>query len=118
MPPNAGVQRRRTAPNEGRPLAPLSPARNILTDFTFPVSDDSQLVASGMTERGAGAVRCNDLLGGIIISMSSNLPHITPYVFNHCTTISVRHIRWLFYRFSARFNCNPKRLISICDIHV
>src|SRR5437764_1647400 len=59
--PNAGVQRRRTAPNEGRPLASPSPAQNILTDFSFPVSDDSKLVASGMTERGAGAVRCNDL---------------------------------------------------------
>src|SRR5437763_773657 len=34
---NAGVQRRRTAPNEGVPLASLSPAQNILTDFTFPV---------------------------------------------------------------------------------
>src|SRR5690242_14645721 len=40
-----------------RLLAP--PALNILTDFPFPVSDDSKLVASGMTERNAGAVRCN-----------------------------------------------------------
>src|SRR2546422_616459 len=59
--PNAGVQRRRTAPNEGRPLASPSPAHNILTDFSCPVLNDSKLVASGMTERGAGAVRCNDL---------------------------------------------------------
>jgi len=36
-PANAGVQRRRTAPNEGVPLAPLSPAQHILTDFAFPV---------------------------------------------------------------------------------
>src|SRR5437762_14090557 len=64
---NAGVQRRRTAPNEGVPLASRSPAQNILTDFTFPVSDDSKLFASGMTERGAGAVRCNDLLGDAIL---------------------------------------------------
>ena len=34
---NAGVQRRRTAPNEGVPLASLSPAQNILIDFTVPV---------------------------------------------------------------------------------
>src|SRR5437868_11519898 len=64
--PNAGVQRRRTAPNEGRPLALPSPAQNILTAVTVPGKDDSELVASGMTERGAGAVRCNDLFGGIL----------------------------------------------------
>src|SRR5207244_1770258 len=73
--PNAGVQRRRTAPNEGRPLAFPSPAQNILTDFTFPPSDDSKLVASGMTERGAGAVRCNDLFGSAMLSRSS-LPNV------------------------------------------
>ena len=63
-PPNARVERRRSAPSEGVPLAYPARLKPMIPDDTVQAMMRERMTASGMTKRGAGGVRSNDLLGG------------------------------------------------------
>jgi hypothetical protein len=62
--PNARVQRRRPEPKRGQDACCQTRTMNMITENSFPVLIHAKTTASGMTTRGAGAVRCNEWFAG------------------------------------------------------
>jgi len=77
---NAGVQRQRLRRAKAARLL-ARPGYHDDSRKNCPGHNAGNGIAGGMTERGAGAVRCNDLLGGQITLLKRvNLcPHIPLY---------------------------------------